>query len=128
MNNDQHSTEITNLTWGRIEVTVNGKSRRFRDCKVWPDGAIDWDWNETGTRHQPGIQPEDIEDILARDIEVMILSRGMNLRLQTLPKTEKLLQSRGIEYHIEQTPRAIEMFNKLMRQGKKVGGIFHSSC
>jgi hypothetical protein len=128
MNNDQHSTEITNLTWGRIEVTVNGKSRRFRDCKVWPDGATDWDWNETGTRHQPGIQPEDIEDILAGDIEVMILSRGMNLRLQTLPKTEKLLQSRGIEYHIEQTPRAIELFNKLMRQGKKVGGIFHSTC
>jgi hypothetical protein len=52
----------------------------------------------------------------------MILSRGMNLRLQALPKTEKLLQSRVIEYHIEQTPRAIEMFNKLMRQGKKSRG------
>jgi hypothetical protein len=128
MNNDQHFTEITNLSWGRIEVTVNGKSLRFRDCKVWPGGATEWDWNDTGTRHQPGIQPEDIEDILGRDIEVMILSRGMNLRLQTLPKTEKLLQSRRVEYHIEQTPQAIEMFNKLMRQGKKVGGIFHSTC
>jgi hypothetical protein len=128
MNNDQHITEITNLSWGRIEVTVNGKSLRFRDCKVWPGGAKDWDWNNTGTRHQPGIQPGDIEDILARDIEVVILSRGMNMRLQTLPKTEELLRSRGIEYHIEQTSQAIEMFNKLMKQGKKVGGIFHSTC
>jgi hypothetical protein len=128
MNNDQHTTEITHLSWGRIEVTVNGKSRRFRDCKVWPGGATEWDWNITGTRHQPGIQPADIEDILAGDIEVIILSRGMNLRLHTLPKTEKLLQSRGIEYHIEQTSQAVEMFNKLMRQGRKVGGIFHSTC
>ena len=128
MDNDQHITKITSISWGRIEVTVNGKSRRFRDCKVWPGGATDWDWNDTGTRHQPGIQPADIEDILAGDIEVMILSRGMNLRLHTLYKTEKLLQSRGIEYHIEQTSRAIEMFNKLMRQGRKVGGIFHSTC
>jgi hypothetical protein len=128
MNNDLYTTEITNLSWGRIEVTVKGKSLRFRDCKVWPGGATDWDWNDTGTRHQPGIQPEDIEDILSHDIEVMILSRGMNSRLRILPETEKLLYSRGIEYHTEQTTRAIEMFNKLMRQGRKVGGIFHSTC
>ena len=128
MTNDQYTTEITNLSWGRIEVTVNGRSRRFRDCKVWPGGATDWDWNETGTRHQPGIQPADIEDILDRDVDVMILSRGMNLMLQTRRKTEKLLQSRGIEYHMEQTPWAIELFNELIKKGRKVGGIFHSTC
>ena len=128
MNNDLHQTEITHLSWGRIEVTINGKTLRFRDCKVWPGGAVDWNWNETGTGHQPGIQPVDIEEIIAQNIEVMILSRGMNRRLQTLGRTEKLLQSQEIEYYIEQTPRAVEMFNELMRQGKKVGGIFHSTC
>lgn len=125
---NQHTIEITYISWGRIEVTINGESRTFKDCKVWPGGATGWNWNDTGTRHQPGIQPEDIEDIIARDIEVMILSQGMNLRLHIPRSTEKLLQSRGIEYHIEQTRRAIEMFNELMRKGKKVGGIFHSTC
>lgn len=128
MDNIKNTTEITHITWGQIEVTVNGKSRKFKDCKVWPGGATDWDWNETGTRHQPGIQPSDIEDILARDVEVMILSRGMNRMLHTRHKTEQLLRSRGIEYHIEQTQRAIGMFNDLIKQGKKVGGIFHSTC
>ncbi len=128
MNNDEHTTVITQLSWGRIEVTINGKSRRFKDCKVWPGGAAGWNWNETGTGHQPGIQPADIEDILAHDIEVMILSRGMNGMLQIRPGTEKLLQSRGIEYHIEQTPRAVDLFNNLMSKGRRVGGIFHSTC
>jgi hypothetical protein len=43
-------------------------------------------------------------------------------------KTEQLLRSRGIEYYIEQTQRAIGMFNDLIKQGKKVGGLFHSTC
>ena len=95
---------------------------------MWPGGATKWDWNLTGTQHQPGIQPTDIEEILEQGVEVMVLTRGMALRLHTCPETEQLLRSKGIEYHIEETSRAVELFNQLTRQGKRVGGIFHSTC
>jgi hypothetical protein len=119
---------ITHISWGNMEVTINGQTYKFKDCKVWPGGAKEWDWNLTGTRHKPGIQPADIEEILAQGVEVMILSRGMQLMLHTCPETEELLRSRGIAYHIEETKQAVALFNRLMEQGKRVGGIFHSTC
>lgn len=121
-------TLIKQISWGRMTVEVNGILLEFKDCKVWPGGAKEWNWNVTGTRHQPGTQPADIEEILEQGVEVMILSRGMALRLHTCPATEQLLRSKGIEYRIEETRRAVELFNQLSLQGKRVGGIFHSTC
>lgn len=121
-------TLITHLSWGRMEITLNGQTIQFKDCKIWPGGATEWDWRLTGTRHQPGIQPADIEEILAQGVEVLILSRGMDLMLHTCPETEDLLRAKGIEYFIEETKQAAAYFNQLMEEGKKVGGIFHSTC
>jgi len=121
-------TLITHLSWGRMEITLPSQTLTFKDCKVWPGGAKEWDWRLTGTHHRPGIQPADIEEILAQGVEVMVLSRGMNLMLHTCPETEKLLREKGIEYHIEETKKAVGLFNRLMGEGKRVGGIFHSTC
>jgi len=119
---------ITHITWGRMEITINGKTQRFKDCKIWPGGAKAWDWRLTETDHQPGIQPADIQEILDQGIDVMILSKGMELKLHTCPATEELLRSHGIEYHIKETHEAAALFNQLVQQGKRVGGIFHSTC
>jgi hypothetical protein len=109
-------------------VESNGRTQRFKDCKVWPGGAVEWDWTQTGTHHQPGIQPADITEILAQGVEVMILSRGMQLRLETSPETVRMLESRGIEHHSLETSQAVEMYNRLAREGMRVGGVFHSTC
>jgi hypothetical protein len=122
------STLITHISWGKMQVTVDGHALEFRDCKVWNGGAVKWDWNLTGTHHEPGIQPGDIQEILDEEVEVMILSRGMDLVLHTAPETEELLRTRGIEYYIEETKQAVAHFNRLMQEGKRVGGIFHSTC
>jgi hypothetical protein len=122
------ATRITQLSWGRIEVTIGETRHEFKDCKVWPGGAVEWDWDLTGTRHSPGIQVADIEEILQHGIDVMVLSRGLQLRLQTSPDTQAELQRRGIEIHVEETTAAVERFNALAAQGVRVGGIFHSTC
>ena len=51
------SPRIMALAWGRIEVEGDGT---FRDAKLFPGGAPEWDWRETGTEHMPGIQPTDV--------------------------------------------------------------------
>ena len=68
------STLITHLSWGRMEITLDGQTLSFKDCKVWPGGAKEWDWSLTGTHHQPGIQLADIEEILAQGVEVNVRS------------------------------------------------------
>jgi hypothetical protein len=122
------SSTITHVSWGQMEVVADGHTYRFRDCKVWPGGAKEWDWRLTGTRHKPGIQPTDVEELLEKGVKVMVLSRGLQLALQTCTDTEELLRSRGIEYHIEETTHAVALFNALADEGVMVGGLFHSTC
>ena len=119
---------ITDLAWGQMEVTIDGDVQRFKDCKIWPDGAREWRWEETGTHHNPGIQPADVEEILEQGVEIIVLGRGQLGRLNVSSETEALLREHGIPYHVKKTQRAVQLFNELARQGKQVGGLFHSTC
>jgi hypothetical protein len=121
-------TQITDLAWGQMEVTVDGEAQHFKDCKIWPGGAREWRWEETGTHHSPGIQPADIEEVLEQEVEVIMFGRGQLGRLNVSAETESLLRERGIPYHVEMTKRAVQVFNELVAQGKRVGGLFHSTC
>ena len=125
---EKKQTLVNHVAWGKMEVAIGDETLNFRDCKVWPGGAMEWDWRLTNTHHQPGTQPRDIDEILKHDIDTMVLTRGVWLMLHTCPESEELLRDRGIEYHIEETKRAVELYNSLTEQGKRVGGIFHSTC
>lgn len=111
--------------WGQIEVEGLG---RFRDAKLWPGGGRPWDWNETGTRHRPGIQPADVEELLEHGPEMVVLSRGRQLRLDTCPETLDLLASRGLSVERCETGDAIELYNRLVASGVAVAALVHSTC
>jgi hypothetical protein len=64
-----------------------------KDFKLYPGGGREWDWNETGTRHVPGIQPADVEELFAHGATVVVLSRGMDLRLHVDPATSPICRS-----------------------------------
>ena len=99
-----------------------------KDFKLWPGGGRAWDWNETGTRHEPGIQPSDVQELLDRGSEVVVLGRGHDLALRAAPDTLELLRQAGVTVHIEETAAAVERYNELAQQGRMVGGLFHSTC
>lgn len=124
MSDDTRAPEITHLSWGRMEVEGHGT---FKDAKIYPGGAREWDWNETGTSHRPGIQPADVEELVDNGASVVVLAKGINERLQVMPKTLDLLEERGIRTHVLQTEEAVRRFNEL-RRDEAVGGLFHSTC
>lgn len=118
------SPKITALSWGRLEVEGQGA---FKDAKLWPGGARTWDWGETGTEHDPGIQPADVEELLERGARVVILSRGMSERLQVQQETVAKLEDRGVRTEVLQTQEAVRRYNELA--GKEpVGALIHSTC
>jgi hypothetical protein len=98
-----------------------------RDFKLYPGGGREWDWTETGTHHVPGIQPADVQELLDHGSQVVILTRGMQLALQTCPETLQMLRDRGVTYYVEETKAAVELYNRLA-QTEAVGGLFHSTC
>ena len=123
MNRTTYSPRITQLSWGRLE-TEDGA---FKDARLFPGGAEEWDWNETGTSHDPGIQPADVERLLERGATVIVLSRGFHERLCIAPETRAMLEEKEIPAHIAQTGEAAEIYDKL-RDTEKVGALIHSTC
>lgn len=99
-----------------------------RDFKLFPGGGRAWDWRETGTHHDPGIQPADVEELLEHGSRVVVLSRGLLQALKTCPETLALLEREGIDVRQAETTRAVEIYNDLAEQGEPVGGLFHSTC
>ena len=124
MQTTPRSPRITHLSWGRLEVEGYPP---FKDAKVFPGGAREWDWHETGTRHVPGIQPADVEELIDHGAEAVVLSKGIWERLQVRPETLKLLADRGIIVEVLQTEAAVQRFNEL-RDTVPVGALFHSTC
>ncbi len=114
------SPRITHISWGRLEVEG---VRSFKDAKLFPGGAREWDWGETGTHHVPGIQPSDIDELLTHGATVVVLSKGVYERLQVCPETLQELQGRGVPFHILQTEEAVQLYNELAANGP-VGGSF----
>jgi hypothetical protein len=121
---EPHSPRIARLSWGHIEVDGHPP---FKDAKIFPGGAREWDWRETGTRHVPGIQPADIQELIDNGAKAVVLSRGIRNRLEVCPETLDLLAKKGIDVEILQTEAAVKRFNEL-RESMPVGGLFHSTC
>lgn len=111
--------------WGFAEIEGIG---RLRDAKLWPGGGRAWDWNETGTHHRPGIQPVDVMELLDHAPDVVVLSRGRQLRLETCGETLFLLRSRGVEVIRQETGAAIDEYNRLVAQGRRAAALLHTTC
>eukprot|EP01114_Cavostelium_apophysatum_P000225 TRINITY_DN10222_c0_g1_i1.p1 TRINITY_DN10222_c0_g1~~TRINITY_DN10222_c0_g1_i1.p1 ORF type:complete len:125 (-),score=9.27 TRINITY_DN10222_c0_g1_i1:25-399(-) len=118
---------VISISWGVMIVEHNGQRSQFKDCKLWPGNAVTWDWNETGTKHKPGTQIADVLPMIG-SVDAVVLSRGMKMVLQVQQATVDFLRDKGITVHVEQTERAVEIYNQMNDSGQRVGGVFHSTC
>jgi hypothetical protein len=116
---------ITEISWGR--VLVEGYSAPFRDVKLFPGGAREWDWSETGTHHNPGIQPADVRELLDHGAAVIILASGFQERLGVCRDTLLMLEKAEITTIILPTEEAVEQYNAL-RESEAVGALIHTTC
>ena len=120
---------VTGLSWGRIEVEdPDGRSRTYKDAKLFPGGSRAWDWNETGTSHTPGVQRADVEELLEHGAEVVVVGRGVHERLGVPDDTVRFLEDAGAEVHVLQTEKAVRRYGELRDGGLAVGAVIHSTC
>jgi hypothetical protein len=125
MSQSTQSPRVNHFSWGRVEV--EGYDQPFGDAKLFPGGARAWDWNETGTHHDPGIQPGDVQELLDHGVTTIILSKGVHERLGVCDETLAMLAARNITAVVLQTEAAIERYNQLCAH-EAVGALIHSTC
>ena len=121
----KRSPRIDDVSWG--EVWVEGREAPLRDAKLYPGGARSWNWNETGTHHEPGIQPADVDELLEQGADVVVLSQGFHQRLQVTDATLEYLDEKGIEVHVLPTGEAAERYNQVAAD-RPAGALIHSTC
>ena len=120
---DETPPEVTAASWGRLET----KDNRFKDAKLVPGGARAWDWNETGTSHEPGVGPADVEELLLRGATTIVFGTGFHGRLRVKEETLLILEEKNVTAHVLRTEEAVELYNKL-RESVPVGALVHSTC
>jgi hypothetical protein len=118
------SPKVLDVSWGRMDVEGLGVGK---DYKLYPGGGREWDWSETGTRHVPGIQVADVEELLTHGATVVVLSLGMDRQLHVDPATLRHLEERSVEVHVVETREAVKIYNDLA-DDVAVAGLFHSTC
>jgi hypothetical protein len=119
------SPRIKDVSWGRLEV--EGRAEPYKDAKLFPSGSRDWNWRETGTGHNPGIQIADVQELLVHGATVVVLSRGMAECLHVPRETLDFWKERQIATHVLPTKEAVALYNKLA-ETELVGGLFHTTC
>jgi hypothetical protein len=115
---------ITELSWGSVATNAG----TFRDAKLWPGGGRGWDWNETGTAHDPGVQPADVAELLDHGARIVIIGCGQEQRLQVMPDTLVVISQAGAAAEILPSGDAVQRYNALVGDGKAVGALIHSTC
>ena len=122
------SPEILALKWGSVTVkNPDGSIKQYKDCKLFPTGSSIWDWRLTGTEHNPGIQITDIAAFI-NNVDIVILTEGMDGVLQIMPETIEYIKNVGKEYHKARNKKAAKLYATLTKEGKKVGMVLHSTC
>lgn len=116
--------KINSIEWGKIIIG----DKIFKDVKLFPGGFREWDWNETGTKHSPGIQPEDLKELVDAGATQIVLSKGFESVLQTTNEAEKYMIENKIKYYILETGTAVKKYNELFENNEKVGALIHSTC
>ncbi len=104
-------------------ITVDGKNFS-RDLIIFPGWIkMDW-WRKDG--HVLNI--EDLVEVFAAGPEVLIIGTGESGFMDVPESTRTALADRKIEVVAERSGRAVKLFNKKARSGKKVIGAFHLTC
>ena len=119
---------IRQCVWGKISVVhPDGSFHEYRDAKIWPEGSSAWDWKETGTRHDPGVQISDLGGLVDK-ADIIILTRGVNGVLLVSNSTANYLLALNKRVEVLLTPDAHVLYNELVGEGKRVAGLFHTTC
>ncbi|TKC46466.1 hypothetical protein EI555_004882 [Monodon monoceros] len=79
-------------------------------------------------QHSPGVQPADVEEVVEKGVQILVIGRGMSEALKVPPSTVEYLKKKGIDVRVLQTEMAVKEYNALVTQGIRVGGVFHSTC
>jgi hypothetical protein len=106
------------------ELLIDGKTY-YSDMTVWWDGRVEY----RGKSHQ--LDMSEFVKLLQRKPEAIVIGTGQSPPrggLKILPEVLQMAEDRGIEIFSDLSPKAIQIFNGLLANKKKVVAVIHTTC
>jgi hypothetical protein len=114
---------VEHYSFGRI--TIDGKTYTS-DVIIYP-GRVDssW-WREEGHN----LQIVDLADVIQAKPQILVVGAGAYGAMKVSKDAVSYLESKGIEVRVEETDRAVELFNELQKdkKDKVVIAALHLTC
>ena len=71
---------------------------------------------------------DDLREVIPYKPEVLVIGCGASGVLSVPQETRDALEKKGIKLIAQNTDKAVETFNTLCSEGKKIVGGFHLTC
>jgi len=104
-------------------MTVRGEVHES-DVQIFPSDEIKSWWRKTS--HEVFL--DDIEEVWQDEPEIIIFGTGSPGMMTITDEVKEKIKSLGIEMIIEPTKEAVERFNELKKEERRVAGFFHLTC
>jgi len=118
--------KIDCVEWG--EIWVDGK--QYHQVLIVGKKVFERDSEKLhqlfGTTHKIGGWEEKM--LLGGKPEVIIIGNGWDEVLQVNEDFKFKIENLGIDLRILRTPEAVEEYNQLVKEGKKVNALIHTTC
>jgi len=104
-------------------IVVGGREYRS-DIVITPTRVVDNWWRVEGHR----LQIADVRDFIAEDYDVVVIGTGYNGYMRVDREVIEEFRRRGKNVFVENSRRAVEVYNELVKSGLKVLAFFHLTC
>ncbi len=112
--------KIEHYSFGKI--TIDGQTFTS-DVIIYPDRVNSSWWRKEGHL----LQIDDLSDITGAGLPVLIIGTGYYSTMRVPEETLKYIQSKDIEVFIENTQKAVKLYNKISSDKQTIAGL-HLTC
>ncbi|MBU0975543.1 MAG: MTH938/NDUFAF3 family protein [Patescibacteria group bacterium] len=120
------SLKIDKIAWGKIKIGDD----QYHDVLISGNLVEERDYPKLveyfGTSHEIG--KWEVERLFENDPEVIIIGTGWASVLKVPEVIKEEADQKGIFYKALKSPKAVKEYNKLLKEGKKVNVLIHSTC
>ncbi len=112
---------IEQYSFGNIVVN---SVRYTNDMKIVQGEVVSEWWRKRGH----SVDVDDIQDILKASPGILIIGKGLPGLMKSTGALRAFLKDHNIELIEEKTTKAVETFNRLLKEGQNIAAGFHLSC
>ena len=104
-------------------IKINGKIYDFDVEVYWTGEVLKW-WREKGHI----FDVNDVKRAVKKNPDVIVFGTGFYGICEVTKECKNYIEERVIELIIDKTENAVKAFNDLLKESKKVVGLFHLTC